>query len=867
MPSHSGKCLCGSTEVNISGQHRSGGGFTVNCLIPKEDVEIGNLGSFKNAVIVGEIFTKDRLGAFQPIAAATAESTATGELPPLDGVLMTALGHPRDRLLLLKAEITLKEFVEGPSTRLPLTPPAFPPSLNSYHRLLLHRLSDRYGITREVEGAPPGVAGLRGIAGGMMPGTGLAPGMKEMVVVLVKGDGTRLPSVDLVTYSPSLPTSTPLVAQPPSAASPSPPSSTNVASTSLPTPPPEPTSSLTTPNPNANFAQSTTQFKILPRAGPPASPQASSHSPSPSTSTSKHTSTARVSEGSGGGGYGFYPAGGGYGGAYGAFGGAGEVPGSGGYPASLRPGAPSWDPSGPAGGYPGYSGGLGGPGPYNGGMGYGYPSQGGFPQPQRHSSTNSTSTSSSAGPSTFNSHTHSPGPGAHVTTPPYAFVPPSVPGPPLGAGVGVPGGVGGVAHWPTPAAAAASSVAGGGLMRFGEKGKTVDSKTANGRDGNTKDAAPTSSNDKSPSPAGVASTSASSSSKPLLHPSLPAKPAWVTTTPPAERADPLTSSAALAVGREGKRRASSSAGASGKPIDVIGMGGSVPSVLGGGPGASGTTGAGLIQQGGPAPPPFYPGFAQPPPSQNPYASHQHPQQPPNWYGHAANGGAGEPSSFAQQHHGFQAPGSHQHLSQQAYYNPYLVAPPDGGYYPHPQSHPGMNPYANYDPSTALVAGMGMGGMIMGDVRRPPVGRNRELWDPNKATNGASGGGVGGSAGTASGTGLEKKLEESDTHDAGVATAIWYYADPVLSHYIGEWYLLIVRSELKSVKSKVDKLKDYGWYSAVTVPSFIWHESPYVLIAFIVYAILTVALAGFDGYYAYDIISGLFSTVNSVSKLW
>lgn len=69
-------------------------------------------------------------------------------------------------------------------TRLPLAPPYFQPALNSYQRLLVHRLADTFGITREVEAAPPTVWN----AGAINPATGQPQG----VVVLVKGENTRL---------------------------------------------------------------------------------------------------------------------------------------------------------------------------------------------------------------------------------------------------------------------------------------------------------------------------------------------------------------------------------------------------------------------------------------------------------------------------------------------------------------------------------------------------------------------------------------------------------------------------------------------------------------------------------------------------
>lgn len=60
-------------------------------------------------------------------------------------------------------------------SRLPLSPPYFPPQLNSYQRLLIHRLADTFGIRREVQAAQ----WQNGTTG-----TG--------IVVLVKGAGARM---------------------------------------------------------------------------------------------------------------------------------------------------------------------------------------------------------------------------------------------------------------------------------------------------------------------------------------------------------------------------------------------------------------------------------------------------------------------------------------------------------------------------------------------------------------------------------------------------------------------------------------------------------------------------------------------------
>lgn len=121
--------------------------------------------------------------------------------PVVDPTILTALSNPRDRFLLLRAEVEIERFLSDPRsvfsflefaryadclfsiTRLPLSPPYFPPLLNSYQRLLIHRLADSYGIKREVEpgnlswSGPP-----NGVSGSITPG----------VVVLVKGETFKL---------------------------------------------------------------------------------------------------------------------------------------------------------------------------------------------------------------------------------------------------------------------------------------------------------------------------------------------------------------------------------------------------------------------------------------------------------------------------------------------------------------------------------------------------------------------------------------------------------------------------------------------------------------------------------------------------
>jgi hypothetical protein len=68
---------------------------------------------------------------------------------------------------------------ENSMSRLPLSPPYFPPQLNSYQRLLIHRLADTYGIRREVEAAP-------------VNWTNPSSGTSSGIVILVKGVGARV---------------------------------------------------------------------------------------------------------------------------------------------------------------------------------------------------------------------------------------------------------------------------------------------------------------------------------------------------------------------------------------------------------------------------------------------------------------------------------------------------------------------------------------------------------------------------------------------------------------------------------------------------------------------------------------------------
>ncbi|GAA5924419.1 R3H and SUZ domain-containing protein [Sporobolomyces koalae] len=139
-----------------------------------------------------ELQGRDSASHDEPDAAETSNGNETG--PELDPVLLAALKHHRDRFLLLRAEVEMERFLANPQmTRLPLAPPHFQPALNSYQRLLVHRLADTFGITREVEAAPPSIWN----AGAINPATGQPQG----VVVLVKGENTRLPSAKLASYA------------------------------------------------------------------------------------------------------------------------------------------------------------------------------------------------------------------------------------------------------------------------------------------------------------------------------------------------------------------------------------------------------------------------------------------------------------------------------------------------------------------------------------------------------------------------------------------------------------------------------------------------------------------------------------------
>ncbi|GAA5991593.1 hypothetical protein JCM10908_005778 [Rhodotorula pacifica] len=161
----------------------------------------------------GEDYSRER--AREPTADTTTTSphgpASPGDLAgtepaALDPVLHGALNHPRDRFLLLRAEVELERFILNQTmTRLPLAPPHFQPGLNSYQRLLIHRLADMFGITREVEPAPPTMWN----AGMINPATGQPQG----VVVLVKSEIASIPAKKLASHVPA-PDPTPSVASP-----------------------------------------------------------------------------------------------------------------------------------------------------------------------------------------------------------------------------------------------------------------------------------------------------------------------------------------------------------------------------------------------------------------------------------------------------------------------------------------------------------------------------------------------------------------------------------------------------------------------------------------------------------------------------
>ncbi|GAA5997096.1 uncharacterized protein JCM10292_006204 [Rhodotorula paludigena] len=189
-----------------------------------------------------------------PARAASVEPSDAPSDGRLDPVLHAALNHPRDRILLLRAEVEMERFVGNPSmSRLPLAPPHFQPGLNSYQRLLIHRLADMFGITREVEAAPPALWN----AGMINPATGQPQG----VVVLVKSEASAPPPTKLAILVPApepVSTASPLPASPSVPVAPSTPSP--APSTDSPAP-----STSSTPAPAAPPAPQPV-FKILPRA-------------------------------------------------------------------------------------------------------------------------------------------------------------------------------------------------------------------------------------------------------------------------------------------------------------------------------------------------------------------------------------------------------------------------------------------------------------------------------------------------------------------------------------------------------------------------------------------------------------------------
>ncbi|KAM0787126.1 hypothetical protein ACM66B_006378 [Microbotryomycetes sp. NB124-2] len=199
----------------------------------------------------------------------TLEHDQPGEArpPSLDQVLLTALGHSRDRIFLLRAETEMERFVASESaTRLPLSPPYFPPNLNSYQRLLLHRLADVFGIIREVEAAP--------VASWAITPGAASPGM----VVLVKSDRTRMPERKLAEHVPPPTVGDNIVVA--SSTSSSPLRIHSGAST----PPQVATASVASPTvgvssgPSDTTSQPPQILRILPRSGPPRSTSSNSSS-------------------------------------------------------------------------------------------------------------------------------------------------------------------------------------------------------------------------------------------------------------------------------------------------------------------------------------------------------------------------------------------------------------------------------------------------------------------------------------------------------------------------------------------------------------------------------------------------------------
>jgi len=71
--------------------------------------------------------------------------------------------------------------------RLTMAPPAFPAGLNSYQRMLIHRLADRFGIKREVESVPTG----QPIGQPAWPSSS-SGGLSSGVVVLVKTENAAV---------------------------------------------------------------------------------------------------------------------------------------------------------------------------------------------------------------------------------------------------------------------------------------------------------------------------------------------------------------------------------------------------------------------------------------------------------------------------------------------------------------------------------------------------------------------------------------------------------------------------------------------------------------------------------------------------
>ncbi|KAK9896365.1 hypothetical protein P389DRAFT_78292 [Cystobasidium minutum MCA 4210] len=114
----------------------------------------------------------------------------------IDKLLLDGLQVAKDRLLLLRSDLEMEKLANDTArTRLRVAPPGFPPNLNSYQRLLIHRLADMWNITRELEPASTGNSPTQAPspnAGSMISGT----------IVLVKTETTKIPSVRIASLAP-----------------------------------------------------------------------------------------------------------------------------------------------------------------------------------------------------------------------------------------------------------------------------------------------------------------------------------------------------------------------------------------------------------------------------------------------------------------------------------------------------------------------------------------------------------------------------------------------------------------------------------------------------------------------------------------